>query len=75
MDPLVLGLHHKMLGNISPEKIFFMSFQVPMDPGRMEKSHAFATPFKKKEKTFNLTCSSSIPYGFMSTQTTWNSLK
>jgi hypothetical protein len=56
-------------------KIFFMPFQVPIDPGRMEKSHAFATPFKEKGKAFNLTCSSLTPYGFISTQTMWNSLK
>jgi hypothetical protein len=30
-------------------KIFFMPFQVPIEPGRIEKSHAFATPFKEKE--------------------------
>jgi hypothetical protein len=38
-----------------------MPFQVPMEPGRMEKNHAFIAPFKEKWKMFNLTCSSSTP--------------
>jgi len=46
-----------------------------MEPGRIEKSHAFATPFKEKGKAFNLTCSSSTPFGFMPPQTMWNSLR
>jgi hypothetical protein len=29
-------------------KIFFMSFHVPMEPGRIEKSHVFAAPFKRE---------------------------
>jgi hypothetical protein len=45
--------------------IFFMPFQVPIEPGRIEKSHAFAASFKEKGKAFNLTCSSSTPFGFM----------
>jgi len=36
-------------------KIFFMPFHVPIEPGRMEKSHTFAAPFKEKGKAFNLT--------------------
>ena len=56
-------------------KIFFMPFHVPIEPRRMEKSHAFAAPFKEKWKAFNLTCSSSTPFGFMPTQTIWNSLR
>jgi hypothetical protein len=54
-------------------KIFFMPFQVPMEPGRIEKSHVFVAPFKEKGKAFNLTYSLSIPFGFMPTQTMWNS--
>ena len=46
-----------------------------MKPGRIEKSHAFAAPFKEKGKTFNLTCSSSTLFGFMPTQTIWNFLR
>ena len=46
-----------------------MAFQVPMEPERIEKSHAFAAPFKAKWKAFNLTCSSSTPFGFMPMQT------
>ena len=46
-----------------------------MEPERIEKSHAFAAPFKEKRKAFNLTCSSSTLYRFMSTQTMWNSLR
>jgi hypothetical protein len=56
-------------------KIFFMSFHVPMEPGRIEKSHAFAAPFKEKGKAFNLTCSLSTPLGFMLIQTIWNFLR
>jgi len=52
-----------------------MAFQVPIEPGRIEKSHAFAAPFKEKGKAFNSTCSSSTPFGFMLTQTIWNSLR
>jgi len=52
-----------------------MPFQVPMEPGKIEKSHTFATPFKEKGKAFNLTCSLSTPFGFMPTQTMWNSLR
>ena len=46
-----------------------MPFQVPMEPERIEKSHAFAATFKEKGKAFNLTCSLSTPFGFMPTQT------
>jgi hypothetical protein len=46
-----------------------------MELGRMEKNHAFTALYKEKMKAFNLTCSSSISYGFMPTQTMWNSLK
>jgi len=56
-------------------KIFFMPFQVPIEPGRIEKNHVFAAPFKEKRKTFNLTCSSSTLFGFMPTQTIWNFLR
>jgi len=56
-------------------KIFFMAFQVLMELGRIEKNHIFVAPFKEKGKDFNLTCSSSTPFGFMPTQTTWNSLR
>jgi hypothetical protein len=56
-------------------KIFFMAFQVPMEPGRIEKNHAFDVPLKEKGKAFNLTCSSSTPFGFMPTQIIWNSLR
>jgi hypothetical protein len=35
-------------------KIFFMSFQVPMERGRMEKNHAFAASLKKKRESFQL---------------------
>jgi hypothetical protein len=62
-------------GKYFSRKIFFMSFQVPIEPGRMEKSHTFAAPFKEKGKAFNLTCSSLTPFGFMPTQTIWNSLR
>jgi len=62
-------------GKYFSRKIFFIAFQVPMDLGRIEKSHAFAAPFREKGKAFNLTCSSSTPFGFMSTQTIWNSLR
>jgi len=62
-------------GKYFSRKIFFMPlFQVPMEPRRIEKSHAFAAPFKEKEKAFNLTYSLSNPFGFISTQTMWNSL-
>jgi len=61
-------------GKYFSRKIFFMAFQVPMEPGRIEKNHAFAAPFKEKGKAFNLTCSLSTPFGFMPTQTIWNSL-
>jgi len=56
-------------------KIFFMAFHVPMEPGRIEKNHAFTGHFKEKGKAFNLTCSSSTPFGFMPTQTVRNSLR
>ena len=56
-------------------KIYFKPFQVPMEPGRIEKSHAFAAPFKENEKAFNLTCSSSTLCDFMPMQTMWNSLR
>ena len=50
-----------------------------MEPRRIDKNYAFAAPFKEKEKekekAFNLTCSSSTPFGFMPTQTIWNSLR
>jgi hypothetical protein len=49
-------------------------FQVSMEPGRIEKSHAFVAFFKKKWKAFNLTCFSSTPFDFILTQTMWNSL-
>ena len=62
-------------GKYFSRKIFFMAFQVPMEPGRIEKNHAFVAPFKEKGKAFNLTYSSSIPFGFMPTQTIWNSLR
>ena len=62
-------------GKYFSRKIFFMPFQVPMELERMEKSHAFATPFKEKGKAFNLTCSSSTSSGFIPTQTMWNSLR
>ena len=45
-------------GKYFSRKIFFMSFQVSMEPGRIEKSHASAAPFKEKGKAFNFTCSS-----------------
>jgi len=54
-------------------KIFFMAFQIPMEPRRIEKNQVFTAPFKEKGKAFNLTCSSSTPFGFMPTQTMWNS--
>jgi hypothetical protein len=57
------------------EEIFFMSFHVPMELGRIEKNHAFVAPFREKGKAFNLTCSLSTPFGFMPTQTMWNSLR
>ena len=56
-------------------KIFFKPFQVPMELERIEKNHVFIASFKEKRKAFNLTYSSSTPYGFMSTQTIWNSLR
>jgi hypothetical protein len=62
-------------GKYFPMKIFFMPFQVLMEPGRIEKNHAFAAPFKEKGKAFNLTCSLSTPFGFMPMQTIWNSLR
>jgi hypothetical protein len=62
-------------GKYFSRKIFFIAFQVPMEPGRIEKNYAFAAPFKEKGKAFNLTCSSSTPFGFMPTQTIWNSLR
>jgi hypothetical protein len=62
-------------GKYFSRKNFFMTFQVPMEPGRIEKNHAFAAPFKEKGKPYNLTCSSSTPFGFMPTQTIWNSLR
>jgi len=46
-----------------------MPFQVPMEPWRIEKSHAFAALFKEKGKAFYLTCSSSTSFKFMLTQT------
>jgi hypothetical protein len=52
-----------------------MPFKVPMEPERIEKRHAFAAPFKEKGKAFNLTYFSSTPFGFMPTQTMWNSLR
>jgi len=55
-------------GKYYSRKIFFMAFQVPMEPERIEKNHAFAAPFKEKWKAFNLTCSSSTPFGFMPTK-------
>jgi hypothetical protein len=62
-------------GKYFSRKIFFMAFQVPMEPERIEKNHAFAAPFQEKGKAFNLTYSSSTPFGFMPTQTIWNSLR
>jgi hypothetical protein len=56
------------VGKYFSRKIFFMPFQVPMEPGRIEKSHAFAALFKEKGKAFNLTCFSSTSFGFMPTQ-------
>jgi hypothetical protein len=56
-------------GKYFSRKIFFIAFRVPMEPGRIEKNHAFATPFKEKGKAFNLTYSSSTLFGFMPTQT------
>jgi hypothetical protein len=53
------------VGKYFSRKIFFMSFHVPMEPGTIEKNHAFAAPFKEKGKVFNFTCSSSTPFGFM----------
>jgi hypothetical protein len=49
------------VGKYFSRKIFFIAFQ--------EKCHAFAALFKEKGKAFNLTCSSSTPFGFMPTQT------
>ena len=40
-----------------------MSFQVLMESEIIEKNHAFAAHFKKKGKTFKLTCSLSTPRG------------
>jgi 16S rRNA G527 N7-methylase RsmG len=53
-------------GKYFSRKIFFMTFQVPMEPERMKKSHTFAALFKKKGKTFNLTYCSPTPCDFMS---------
>jgi hypothetical protein len=63
------------VGKYFSRKIFFMAFQVPIEPGRIEKNHAFVAPFKEKGKAFNLTCSSSTPFGFMPTQTILNFLR
>jgi len=62
-------------GKYFSRKIFLVPFHVPIEPGRMEKSHAFADPFKEKGKAFNLTCSSSTPFDFMPRQTIWNFLR
>jgi hypothetical protein len=62
-------------GKYFSRKIFLMAFHVPIEPGRIEKNHAFAAPFKEKGKAFNLTYSSSTPFGFMLKQTIWNSLR
>jgi len=70
-----LMLATREVGKYFFRKIFFMPFQVPMEPRRMEKSHVFAAPFKEKRNALNLTCSSSTLYGFMPTQTIWNSLR
>jgi len=40
-----------------------------------EKPCLCCNPFKEKGKAFNLTCSSSTPFGFMPTQSIWNSLR
>jgi hypothetical protein len=37
-------------GKYFSRKIFFMPFHVPIEPERMEKSYAFAAPFKEKGK-------------------------
>jgi hypothetical protein len=37
-------------GKYFSRKIFFIAFQVPTEPGRIEKNHAFAAPFKEKGK-------------------------
>jgi hypothetical protein len=37
-------------GKYFSRKIFFMAFHVPMEPGRIEKNHAFTAPFKEKGK-------------------------
>jgi hypothetical protein len=37
-------------GKYFSRKIFFMPFQVPMEPERMEKSHTFAALFFFKGK-------------------------
>jgi len=57
------------VGKYFLRKIFFMAFQVLMEPGRIEKSHVFAASFKEKKKAFNLTRSSLTPFRFMPTQT------
>jgi hypothetical protein len=62
-------------GKYFSRKIFFIAFQVSIEPRRIEKSHAFIAPFREKGKAFNLTCSSSTPFGFMPTQTILNSLR
>jgi hypothetical protein len=36
-------------GKYFSRKIFFMAFQVPMEPGRIEKNHAFALPLLKRK--------------------------
>jgi hypothetical protein len=37
-------------GKYFSRKIFFMPFQVPTEPGRMEKSHALLPLLKRKGK-------------------------
>jgi hypothetical protein len=37
-------------GKYFPRKIFFMAFQDPMEPGRIEKNHAFLPLLKRKGK-------------------------
>jgi len=56
-------------GKYFSRKIFFMAFQVPIEPRRIEKRHVFAAPFKEKGKDFNLTSSLSTPFGFMPMKT------
>jgi hypothetical protein len=70
-----LMLATREAGKYISRKIYFIPFQVLMEPGRIEKSHAFAVPFKENKKAFNLTYSSSTLCGFMLTQTMWNSLR